>query len=193
MSEALELLESSAQAKPATPGSKENPANTTGRTSGERQRIPMSVPVQKLSVPEIPGFHLHWMRGDRARIQQALRGGYEFVAPSEVDILNAGIGTSTAISGNTDMGDRVSVASGDDISDDGQTGRLYLMKIRLDWYVEDQKHLEARNEQIAAALRGDPYGAEAAAGDMNPGDPRHRTAKLTEIPDMFRRKPNKGA
>ena len=42
-----------------------NPANSQVQTLdsqlGSRKRIPMSVPKAKLSVPEIPGFHLHWI------------------------------------------------------------------------------------------------------------------------------------
>jgi hypothetical protein len=39
-----------------------NPSNRSA--SPERKRIPMAVPVQKLSVPDIPGYHLHWFQGD---------------------------------------------------------------------------------------------------------------------------------
>lgn len=193
MDSALEVLAQQPNAKPVLSESKENPANHPGRASGERKRIPMSVPVQKLSVPDIPGFHLHWMRGDEARIRQAQRAGYDFVRPEEVEINSVGIGESTAISGNSDLGDRVSVTSGDDIGFAGQPGRLILMKIRLDWWNEDRKELEDRNEQVAASLRGDTFGAETLAGDANPGDPSHRYVdkQRREIPDMFKRKVKK--
>ena len=65
-----------------------NVANAAGT---ERQRIPMSLPMQKLAVPELEGYHLHWMLGTTTRINQALRAGYEFVDPSEVDVVNTGL------------------------------------------------------------------------------------------------------
>ena len=33
-------------------------------------------------LPEIPGYHLHWMRGTPSRISQALRAGYEWDSES---------------------------------------------------------------------------------------------------------------
>lgn len=120
----------------------------------ERQRIPMSVPVQKLAVPEIPGYHLHWFIDNPARIMQAQRAGYEFVETDEVDIVNTGLADDASSSGNTDLGSRVSLSAGQTLSEQGQPQRLILMKIRQEWWEEDQKKLEERNESIAATLRG---------------------------------------
>lgn len=131
-----------------------NPANTRDNSLPERTRIPMSVPQQKLAVPEIPGYHLHWFNGNHSRIQQALRAGYEFVDPSEVDVTNTGLADDAGKSGNSDMGSRVSIISGSDTDSDGGVPRLYLMKIRQEFWEEDQKTLEARNEQVAATIRG---------------------------------------
>lgn len=129
-----------------------NPANKRETKTEARERIPMSLPMQKLSVPDIPGYHLHWMRGDATRINQALRAGYEFVEPEEVSLANFGLADDASQSGNTDMGTRVSIGSGQ--REDGTEERLYLMKIKEEWWQEDQKKLEDRNEQIAATLRG---------------------------------------
>ena len=131
---------------------KVSPANTAKQS---RERIPMSLPLQKLAVPEIPGFHCHWMLGE-ARCQQALRAGYEFV-DSEVDgvdLVNTGLADDASKTGNSDMGSRVSVSAGSEMGSDGQGVRLYLMKLRNEWWEEDQKLLEKRNEQVAAAIRG---------------------------------------
>ena len=49
-----------------------NPANKIGKTTSERKRIPMSVPVQRLEAPDIPGHHLHWFVGSSERLQRAL-------------------------------------------------------------------------------------------------------------------------
>lgn len=129
-----------------------NPANMLEKTATERGRIPMSLPQLKLAVPDLPGYHLHWMSGTPARISQALRAGYEFVDPSEVDVVSSGLADDAGSSGNTDMGSRVSVGSGMD--ERGGESRLYLMKLKQEFWDADQAVLESRNEQTAAALRG---------------------------------------
>lgn len=157
-----------------------NPATVAGKS--ERKRIPMSVPVQKLEAPDMPGFHLHWFNGTPDRLQRALDGGYEFVDEREMKINNVSIGGDSTRSGNTDMGSRVSVVSGQEVGKDGQPTRLILMKIKQEWWEEDQKLVEARNEQTAAALRG------GLIGDVgNPGDTANRYVDKarTKIPDLF--------
>lgn len=145
---------------------KENPANVEAAvTVTERTRVPMSLPVQKLAVPDIPGYHLHWILGNPARIQQALRAGYEFVDEAETDITNTGLADDAQSSGNTDLGSRVSVTAGGS-GEDGQGNRLYLMKLKNEWYEADQKAYEAQSEKTAAQLRGgqdmgvNPHGSE---------------------------------
>jgi hypothetical protein len=147
----------------------------------------MSVPVQRLEAPDIPGFHLHWFLGTPERLQRACDGGYEFVDPREAKINNVSLGGDSALSGNTDMGSRVSVVSGQEVGKDGQPTRLVLMKIKQEWWNEDQKLVEARNEQVAAALRGGLLGSEKDA----PGDTQMRyiDKARTKIPDLFN--PNK--
>jgi len=115
---------------------------TRAASTAERKRIPMSVPVQKLSAPDIPGYHLHWFNGTPERIQRARDGGYEFVDSTELQLNNASIGGDSTQSGNTDMGSQVSIVSGDEVGRDGQPSRLILMKIKQEWYEEDQKLVE---------------------------------------------------
>ena len=129
----------------------------------ERERIPMSLPMQKLAVPEMEGYHLHWMLGTQSRLSQALRAGYEFVDETEVDIVGTGLADDLSKSGNTDMGTRISVSAGADVGADGSEQRLYLMKLKIEWWNEDQAKLENRNEQVAAAIRGGQH-----TGDANP-------------------------
>ena len=162
-----------------------NPATPAGKQ--ERKRIPMSVPVQRLEAPDMPGFHLHWFIGSPERLQRALDGGYEFVDERELKINNVSLGGDSTKSGNTDMGSRVSVVSGQEVGKDGQPTRLILMKIKQEWFDEDQKLVEARNEQVAAALRGGLLGVE----QDKPGDTalRYIDKARTKIPDLFN--PNK--
>ena len=133
----------------ATPESALNPANLPEKKKSDAVRVPMSLPNQKLSVVEIPGMHCHWMAGNSGRIQQALRGGYSFVTPEEVNLTEVGIGNDAAGDGNTDLGSRVSVVGGAD----GM--RLYLMKIPQELWEQDQMAYGQRQEQIASQIRGD--------------------------------------
>lgn len=169
-----------------------NAATVAGAKSvAERKRIPMSVPVQKLEAPDIPGYHLHWFNGTPERIQRALDGGYEFVDSRDMKINNVSLGGDSTASGNTDMGSRVSVVSGSEVDAHNQPVRLILMKIKQEWYDEDRKLIENRNEQVAAALRGGLLGSEQdAAGDTNL---RYIDKAKTKIPDLFMPKRPKAA
>lgn len=166
-----------------------NPGSSS--VAAERKRIPMSVPVQKLEVADIPGFHLHWFNSDPSRLQRALDGGYEFVDEREVKINNVSLGGDSAVSGSTDMGSRVSVVSGQELGKDGQPARLILMKIKQEWWEEDQAVIEARNTKVRDALVGGMIGAE----NDRPGDTQHRYVDKTRtaIPDFFKLKQRKPA
>lgn len=163
-----------------------NPANAQGKPDAERKRIPMSVPVQRLEVPDIPGYHLHWFQGTPARLQRALDGGYEFVDEKETRVNSVGLGNESTRSGNTDMGSRVSVVSGQELGHDGQPARLVLMKIKQEWWEEDQKVQEKRTEQVINALNAGSIGADKDAR----GDAQHRYVdkSRTQIPDFFKPK-----
>lgn len=163
-----------------------NPANKEAKVAAERKRIPMSVPVQQLEAPEIPGYHLHWFNGTKERIQRAIDGGYEFVYERDMKLNPVGLGSDSTHSGNTDLGSQVSRVAGQELDAEGQPVRMILMKIKLEWYNEDQKLVENRNRNVANALTG------GALGDTgNPGDTSHRYVDKakTSIPDMFN--PNK--
>lgn len=148
----------------------------------ERRRIPMAVPVQKLDAPEIPGYHLHWFLGTPERIQRAQDGGYETVSQEEIRLNSTGLGSNSTTSGNTDMGSLVSKEAGSEIGRDGQPIRMVLMKIKLEWYKEDQKLVDDKNYQVANSLTGGLLGAERDG----PGDTDKRyVGSSTKIPDFF--------
>ena len=158
----------------------------TSTVAAARRRIPMSVPVLKLETAEIPGYHLHWFMNSPARLQRALDGGYEFVDEREIQINNVSLGGTSAVSGNTDLGTRVSIVSGQEVGKDGQPSRLVLMKIKEEWYQEDRQVLEARNTQIRDSLVGGMIGAEHdGAGDRQQ---RYVDKSRTAIPDFFKPK-----
>jgi len=167
-----------------------NPASRPQRNA-ERKRVPMSVPVQRLAAPDIPGYHLHWFVGTQERLQRALDGGYEYVDDRELKLNNASLGGESTASGNTDMGSRVSIVSGQEVGKDGQPTRLILMKIKQELFEEDQKLVDNRNERVAAALRGGMIGAE----QDRPGESKFRYVdkSRTKIPDLFTPKRPKAA
>ena len=147
--------------------SKANPANPrpVEAAKSERKRIPMSLPVPKLSVPDIPGYHLHWFLGD-ARCQRALQAGYEFVEQEETDLNDRGVAGGEG----RGMGSRVTLHGGD-VDQQGNAQALYLMKIREEYWQEDQKVLEAKSSSMLDALR---VGEQANAGAPSDSDMSHR-------------------
>lgn len=185
----MNITEKAAEA--AAKMQKSNPSVQPGKTAGERKRIPLTLPTQKLQVPEIPGYHLHWFRGTQARIQQAQNAGYDFVRPEEVQINNVSLGGDASKTGNTDLGDRVSVAGGD-IDDKGDAVRLYLMKQPMEFHLEDKKILQDRNDSIAdtltASYKTGQVGAGREAGETKEDAGLRYVGSRTKIPEMFRRK-----
>lgn len=142
-----------------------NPANPQPvvAAQAESKRIPMSLPIAKLAVPDIPGYHLHWFLGDM-RVARALKAGYEFVDEDETSLSDK----SPSVGEGRDMGTRVSLIGGSDFDQRGQPERLYLMKLRNELWNDDQKELEGRSAQMLEALRV----GQVNAGEG--GDTSHR-------------------
>jgi len=96
----------------------------------------------------IPGYHLHIMNDDKSRLELATENGYEFVTPSEIKGVSENV-----TSRNGDLGDsRVRFLVG--THDKGEPMYAYLMKIRQEWYEEDQAELQSKNDMIDTAVRG---------------------------------------
>ena len=93
------------------------------------------------------GYHLHILNDTAGRIQAALDNGYEFVLSHEVD----GIG-SNVTSRNTDTGDKIRFLVG--TLENGGPMYAYLMKIKQEWYDEDQRELQSKNDMIDNSIRG---------------------------------------
>lgn len=96
---------------------------------------------------QIEGYHLHIFNDTPGRIEQALQVGYEFVNPNEVG------GTAVnVVSRNTDIGDKVRFLVGTDANNEPLYA--YLMKIKQEFYEEDQNALQARVDAVDAAIKG---------------------------------------
>lgn len=126
----------------AAPG---RPANKSVREASARKRRPMSAPLQKLALPEIPGYHTHWINDYPGRLAQAEQAGYTYVTPDEVHI------NEQLTPGNSDMGSRVSCVVGK--GEAGQPLRAYAMKLQSELYEEDQAALQDRNDMVDNAIR----------------------------------------
>ena len=120
----------------------QNPSVAPGKTSVERQRVPMSVPVQRLEVPEIPGYHLHWINDYPGRVDAALDNGYEFVSAGEVGKTSFNVGATEG---------QIKHSVG--VQENGDPLYAYLMKIRQEWYDEDQSAKSQREQQVDAAIK----------------------------------------
>lgn len=162
--------------------SQSNPANEPKVSEIPENYVPMSAPIQRLQVPEKPGFVRYWFRGDPNRLQRAMQAGYKFVNPNDVKVNNFDVGGDSKNSGNTDLGTRVSVVTGDETGPDGQPNRLYLMEIPKELYDYGQRLLEERNEQIAEELRSGLIGSDSTGESGR--DKATRYSK-TGVPDLF--------
>lgn len=101
----------------------------------------------KISVNnQIPGYHLHVFTDTGGRIKDAIDSGYEFVAPDEVGGVSENV-----VSRNGDLGERIRYLVNPRAEGTEQYG--YLMKIRQEWYEEDQADLQAKNNRIDNTIR----------------------------------------
>jgi hypothetical protein len=130
-----------AKAKVEAPVVQEKPVEVV-RTVADRpqrkSRKPFGIPRSKLSVAMlVEGYHLHWVNDTPGRIHEAISGDYEFVSPKEVGV--------------EEKDDRVKRLVG--TNEDGSAMYAYLMKIREEWYEEDQKELQSVQEAIDYQIR----------------------------------------
>lgn len=138
--------------KPAAPAvNGDSPA--TDLAVSKRTRIPMSVPRQRLAVPEIPGYHVHWFL--TRNVARAMQGGYVPVNQSETIRTATGIASANQ---NESLGTNVT-HGGLDSMFEGQPEVLHLMKCPQEYFEEDQQTLAGESEKLLAALR---VGVDAA-------------------------------
>lgn len=143
MPRALTIEEKVERAEAAKEARTAEPAPTGGR----RRRNVFNGTGSKLQVNKtIPGYHLHVITDTGARIQEAQDNGYEFVTPDEIGGVSENV-----VSRNGDLGDRVRFLVNPRANGSEQYG--YLMKQKLEWYEEDQKALQDKNNLIDAAIK----------------------------------------
>jgi len=136
------LLERTAEREAAAAAPKPAPDGTT-----RKRRNVFNGTEAKLSVrTQIEGYHLHVFTDTGGRIQEAMDSGYEFVRPDEVGGVSENV-----VSRNGDLGERIRYLVNPRAEGTEQYG--YLMKIRQEWYEEDQAELQAKNNRIDASIR----------------------------------------
>jgi len=158
-----------------------NPANSPMEkldlASQARTRIPMSIPRLKLSTPELPGYHCHWVNDYPGRVMQAIQAGYAFVPPDEALITMPDLGGSP-LGGGTDLGSRVSVVVG--ATTEGTPLRAYLMKLPNEFFKADQEAVQSRVDSVDEAM---------AQGNLKvEGDTRHRYVKSHQNKSTYSRR-----
>lgn len=158
-----------------------NPANSAEQkmqaSREARTRIPMSVPRAKLATPELAGYHCHWINDYPGRILQAQQAGYEFV-PSEEALVTMPDLAGSPLGAGTDLGSRVSVVVGK--QEDNSPLRAYLMKLRSEWYKEDQAVSQDRVDQI--------HGAIERGNQQVDGDTSNRYVKSVSVKGTYSRR-----
>lgn len=116
----------------------EKKAEQAERAIPRRERRAFGVPQLKLSVSrEIPGHHIHWVNDEPGRIHSAEESGYQFVTPDEVGMEQGETRIKRLVGKN----------------DDGTALYAYLMKIKQEWYDEDQRELQSNVDRIDSAIR----------------------------------------
>jgi hypothetical protein len=138
-----------------------------------RSRYAFGTAQAKLPVGRTdPNFHYHWANDEPGRIELFIASGYEYVQKGEVTLLPG------VTPRNGDLGSQVSAVVGR--NGDGTPLRAYLMKKRMDWYLEDQEKGQERPNQIDAAIR-----AGRVSSDVDDGHfyvPRNAPIKMgTEL------------
>jgi hypothetical protein len=114
-----------------------------------RKRVPMSAPRRKLEVPEIPGYHCHWFL--ESNVPSAIQGWYEFVKSDEVILNNLNVAGDSTLTGNADLGTNVCII-GNTSSATGKPEMLYLMKIKEEYFRQDQKDDDDRDAAILSGI-----------------------------------------
>lgn len=162
-----------------------NPANSEVT---RENRISMSVPMAKLAVPKIPGFSLYWFNNEAGRIEQARRAGYVFVEEDEVRMPGGQLGSNDAESRNTDLGSRVSMIGGG-LTRNNEPVRLYLMKIREEFFKDDMGQRDAQTQKFIDSLFGVQSFDNGRIGDAALGpNGTYLDKSRSKMPEFFKRK-----
>lgn len=126
------------------------PRQETRNGEGRAARVPLGAPVSKLNATVPKDMVGRWVNDTGARVEQALKGGYEFIS-------------DTGTTGGRESARSQIVG----VNTDGSPMIGYLMAIPKEWYDADQKVKAQPLDEFEAAInRGTPHGAEAEASSF---------------------------
>jgi len=112
----------------------EKQARGRPRKQDRTERIPLGTMRTKLAVEPMEGYILRWVNDKDNRINFAEQGGYDFVTYDELG--DRTIGQHNTTSDSSEEGEKVSKVVG--TTQNGAPLSSFLMKIRKEWYDEDQ-------------------------------------------------------
>jgi len=115
----------------------------------------LSLPKGKLNARELPGFHLCWV--DEPKMHEFLDADYEFVNASDYGAAEESDGGDTRIKRVHGRNEAGGVYS-------------YLMKIKEEWYQEDQAIIQEYCDKVDDAI----LGGDESRGERD-GDAKGRT------------------
>lgn len=114
-------------------------------------RVPFTGFTKKLDiVSHIDGYVLYWINDEPGRIPTLVRHGYEFVAPEEIP---DDMPQLDGLSQNRDIGGKVSRPT-KTMLPNGQPMRMYLMKLRREFFEQDEAAKAERQAAIDRAIAG---------------------------------------
>ena len=130
------------------------PAKAVDGATRKRRNVFNGTEVKLGVRNQIPGYHLHIFTDTGSRIQEAMDSGYEFVTPEEIGGVSENV-----VSRNGDLGERIRYLVNPRAEGTEQFG--YLMKVRQEWFEEDQAELQAKNNRIDSAIRKGKMGGDS--------------------------------
>lgn len=135
-------------------GERNNPASSPATIFGvtRESRVSMNVPQRKLETPDLPGYHLHWFL--RNNVPRAVRAGYEYVSIKELPTMDRSIGGRGSNTNTEELGGGDQITHLDGRDEHGNLVDLVLMKIRLEWYFDDQRKIAERNLSVLQQVFG---------------------------------------
>ena len=111
------------------------------RSQNRAERVPLGSHRSKLSVADKdPNYAYRWFNDQPGRLEQAEKAGYEFVNDAA---------TGETGDANTDLGSRTST-----VVDRREGVRGYLMRIRKEWYDDDQASKQKVNDEVDRSILG---------------------------------------
>lgn len=114
----------------------------------KRTRRPFATKSPNLPLPEITGYVGRWFNDEENRLVRAQDADWEFVTHLDFPEFRS----SHTVAPNDDLGSRISVVVG--TNEQGASIRAYCMKIRKEFWDEDQRAKQDAIDETDKAIHG---------------------------------------